>query len=68
MNVKKAIVNSFLYLPNWVNKILLFINQDVNLIYGDKYTEYKALLSRDTAKYTAKECARTDCRRVPRNK
>ena len=55
MNVKKAIVNSFLYLPNWLNKILLFINKDVNLIYGKKYKEYKALLCRDINKDNTKQ-------------
>ena len=45
MNIKKVIVNSFLFFPNWFNNILLSLNHGANKIYGNKYTKYKEILN-----------------------
>ena len=51
MNIKKVIVNSFLFFPNWVNNILMSLNHDANKIYGMKYAEYKEILNQHQFNY-----------------
>ena len=51
MNIKKVIVNSFLFFPNWFNNILLTLNYDANKIYGKKYTNYKEILNQQKFNY-----------------
>jgi len=47
MNLKKVLVNSFLYFPNWLNEFLLSLNKKPHLIYGKDYMLYKSFLEKN---------------------
>ena len=44
MNFKKELVNIFPKIPNWINEILIKLNNNPNYVYGRKYKEYRGVI------------------------